>query len=945
MAQTYEQWKKSYESLDDAQKKQYADIIKDKWADYIGNQYLSQYNSASTPKVNNANVTYTWQSTSGWNTSWTSNMNSMSQSSAINNSRNFQVGTGDVVDMPKQQATSLNQTSNYNQQVAERWNSLTASQQMQALTWNKSLSDYVASKWLTVKKEEPAQTTTTTPKKTTTTAQTPKQQEWDYQDNSQARMNQILNNLNGYRQTNPDLFKDGTAFYNFFIKDKWRSQDQIDYLWDYFNNVQKYSKYDTLSPDAIWSWLADGSIPQDYLDYLKSVDPNKYQQAVSAYQYSQDTIKYENYLDDLSSMAWYESEKSNVPEVSDPITYAKKMWYLVDEDGNWVDDNLYVQPTDEERKDVNRINEINARRMEIKNMQKNLLDDLVEQYPWVPKATLMGIVQDRTKDISREYDDLGVELIQLQWTVDYLQNERWMQADARQQTIKNLSEAYWMYYDYSPEWIAELAQSQYAATNITLDQADSWNETQKQMALQNVLDGYYEKYWDIIQRSEQQVINDVIAYAKKNWVWLAQALQENFITPLQSKEAYKNIQNQLASAWATNWISWTKVGTDADWNDIYWFVDTTNMSVSPYWTIWASWTSVTYSPQEISSDRSKRQSYMSDIANRYSNIEDMANAIAWWMNWLWNWSLECGTYVNDYIYWVTWTRWNFWNEVSQKVSICDNKSKEWIKVWDAIVFNRWISEPTWVKNSDERADLLKYWHVWFITWIDDEGNVTMSHTVWGNVTSTTFNINWNNDYARNFAWSKTVTPKKTASSWWIWVASTYDIQVHKDNTTTQNKTYAFAQRAWEADEKIRDYEKKYQGYWDSKLQKREEWGAWLLWWSVKDADQKAYETYKNEFVNAVLRWESWAAIGQTEFSDDEKWAIQRYFPQPWDTPDQIANKQKLRENYINNMMAQSWKSSDWRSMADIYQANKLGNYANSSNSWWKSDEYDWMWGF
>jgi hypothetical protein len=64
--------------------------------------------------------------------------------------------------------------------------------------------------------------------------------------------------------------------------------------------------------------------------------------------------------------------------------------------------------------------------------------------------------------------------------------------------------------------MAERAQAQYAATNITLDQADSGNETQKQMALQSVLDDYYAKYGSIIQRSEQQVINDVIAYAKKN---------------------------------------------------------------------------------------------------------------------------------------------------------------------------------------------------------------------------------------------------------------------------------------------------------------------------------------------------------------------------------------------------------------------------------------------
>jgi hypothetical protein len=30
------------------------------------------------------------------------------------------------------------------------------------------------------------------------------------------------------------------------------------------------------------------------------------------------------------------------------------------------------------------------------------------------------------------------------------------------------------YFTYSPAWLSELAQAKYAATNITLDQADTW---------------------------------------------------------------------------------------------------------------------------------------------------------------------------------------------------------------------------------------------------------------------------------------------------------------------------------------------------------------------------------------------------------------------------------------------------------------------------------------
>ena len=41
----------------------------------------------------------------------------------------------------------------------------------------------------------------------------------------------------------------------------------------------------------------------------------------------------------------------------------------------------------------------------------------------------------------------------------------------------------------------ERTEAQYAATNITLDQADNGTDAQKQMALKSVLDWYYERYW------------------------------------------------------------------------------------------------------------------------------------------------------------------------------------------------------------------------------------------------------------------------------------------------------------------------------------------------------------------------------------------------------------------------------------------------------------------
>ena len=76
-------------------------------------------------------------------------------------------------------------------------------------------------KYANANQNQPTQPTnkgTTTVKSSSTNRATvtPQQQQWDYQDNSQARMDQIADNLDKYTITNPDLFKDYDSFYNFF---------------------------------------------------------------------------------------------------------------------------------------------------------------------------------------------------------------------------------------------------------------------------------------------------------------------------------------------------------------------------------------------------------------------------------------------------------------------------------------------------------------------------------------------------------------------------------------------------------------------------------------------------------------------------------------------------------------------------------------------------------
>ena len=64
-------------------------------------------------------------------------------------------------------------------------------------------------------------------------------------------------------------------------------------------------------------------------------------------------------------------------------------------------------------------------------------------------------------------------------------------------------------------------------------------------------------------------------------------------------------------------------------------------------------------------------------------------------------------------------------------------------------------------------------------------------------------------------------------------------------------------------------------------------------------EYKSYDQAKRNFINAVLRKESGAAIAESEFENADK----QYFPQPGDTPEIIAQKRANRELAIRLMEA------------------------------------------
>jgi len=82
-------------------------------------------------------------------------------------------------------------------------------------------------------------------------------------------------------------------------------------------------------------------------------------------------------------------------------------------------------------------------------------------------------------------------------------------------------------------------------------------------------------------------------------------------------------------------------------------------------------------------------------------------------------------------------------------------------------------------------------------------------------------------------------------------------------------------------------------------------GFWSPAEGLKSDDRKRFEKSRNEFVSALNRYESGAAISPTEKQD----AFNIYFPQPGDPPDVILSKAAARARKIADFKASSGKAS------------------------------------
>jgi len=185
----------------------------------------------------------------------------------------------------------------------------------------------------------------------------------------------------------------------------------------------------------------------------------------------------------------------------------------------------------------------------------------------------------------------------------------------------------------------------------------------------------------------------------------------------------------------------------------------------------------------------------------------------------------------------------------------------------------------------------------------------------------------------SYSWWWGATWVWTLSQWW---GTVYDdllsVDPWKFKNIDQSKNYWFATNAILANEEIKwtqDYIN-----WLNKY----EWTAYSKLPNILKPDEiRKMEQAQENYVNAVLRQESWAAIPDSEMNK----YIKQYFPQPWDSAALIKQKEQNRIIKANSLVEASWKSDILRPI--LNKTTQPKNSTTNPKVQVKTTTWAWRW--
>lgn len=557
----------------------------------------------------------------------------------------------------------------------------------------------------------------------------------DYEEDSEARMNEITNNLNAYWNNNKSYFSDRATFNSTFhyndrsdkqkalLDSFWKwTQDQVKantyHNWDeimsgfdnwditpdimsYLRtyNEAAYDEWQKKMEDKVNTLIANMAAPRDVWDtaelwqnlvkkfWLEAWDP--YDIYWEWYRMSEELWVFRD-SQQLASMSnniasIYSTMNSNVQSISSQLEGRYSAWYIaarIDKANSKLNSqaqsmqysyNLLLQ-------NRNQNMAIAQQAAAMKQAQGQEDSRIFNQ----KLAWLWFAMQADSYRTPEQQAQLQLQTAQIQNDMSLLNQSKLNDLSLYNQKQLN---------DLNLQYQADLFRQQNKLQNELTDLSVSDPE-QLRANLNNVLSQYYAQWWDIIQRPQAQALDDILAYAKEKGISVAQALKENFVEPLQSKKEYKNAISAKYPSPVSNITSWVTINSD-------WSID--------FWVTTEWW--LTYTP-------------ISNV-ELYWGYRDFENWVEVWSVGWWCWK-----FVNDYLQSLWYDRF-YWDSISSKLKTINTWKEDasQISVWSVAVF-----DYTWAGKAWLWEDAQKYGHVAIVAEVDE---------AWGRVRLLESNLSWN----------------------------------------------------------------------------------------------------------------------------------------------------------------------------------------------------------
>ena len=935
MAISYDDWKKQYEGMTTEQQKNYASMVKgNATAEEYANRYIQERGLGNTNSNGSTNQNYTVNNTQWTNTptATTNTSNSNNQNGSTYDFSNNNSETRYVTDEDRRRSQEA-----YKKTMELYWNQngspLSDWRNWDGNTYWKFVFD--ADEYLDQSKFWKSDWTGIQVKEGTA-AQTGRP---DYTAEDTNRLNEMIHNLNEYRNTNPSFFNDRDTFNRVFEYNQRESQAQRDLLDSYWKKAQDYKKASSYNNSSSFSTDLDNwNISESEFEALKQYNQDVYikwqQDMQNKLNSAIANLANPFSIDDMTTALNKIIEKFNL-QAGDP--YDVIWWWEDMMQRTWAWDSMKEAQKQFTDADAT-IAKINSIQKSYSNSTSNLssarMNKALEPYISLLSNQLASgqhwqslyqtqlwtannyanTIQMQGQEDTRAFND-KLNALKFAMTADsYRTPEQQQQLLLQTEQIRNdmslLNQSKLndlsLYNQYATAKLENQLEYELQDLNVS-------DPAQLRANLSRVLDQYYSQYWDIIQRPKQQVIDDVIAQAEAEWISVAEALRKNFIEPLQSKPEYK------------------KSVSDAYWMN----------AKNEYIKIWDSWAVLTTNP-----DGSFSVSYL------WWGSAWVGSAGSVWSNWVYNFSE-----------WEVRTWDTIWNDINSIWHIL--QSDDWLRVWtytskNWYTYNVYPDRETWIQAT---VNLLKKWYYWKTLadaaqkWIWQWKDISTAKSVitklWLSLDEKLGDNNVRKFIEAMWTWEWTLKWWQSLEDWAKWGKDLSWYKTTEEVSWVTSDPYSWV--SWYT----KNWTEINAGWWITSLEStyaqdkwRSDWDrdAVLNWYwiTIKDFNEqrKKYAEHMMatelqstlqdslDRINALIEWEdkenSW-------IWDYHQWWL-----------DRMSVDTEGEKSWVDNLINPFWSYTDatkWKSLFDYLKNNEtLNKFLNLKQNWatfWAMQQAEW----